>query len=84
MAPSRRAVLRAGLGGAGLAGLSLAACSDRPGPAAAEPAAPGSAFGTGWLFGGEYVPGTEGVGYDDAAFTPVTLPHTVTPLSWGG
>ena len=49
-----------------------------------ETAAPGSAFGTGWLFGGEYVPGSERAGYDDAAFTPVALPHTVTPLSWGG
>jgi beta-galactosidase len=84
LAPSRRAVLRAGLAGAGLAGLSLAACSDGPRPAAAETAAPGSAFGTGWLFGGEYVPGSGRAGYDDAAFTPVTLPHTVTPLSWGG
>jgi hypothetical protein len=43
----------------------------------------GLAFNTGWLFGGEYSPGTERASYDDSAFTPVTLPHTVTPLSWG-
>ena len=46
LAPRRAA---AACGDAGLAGLSLAACSDRPGPAATAPAAPGSAFGTGWL-----------------------------------
>ncbi|HLI36736.1 MAG TPA: glycoside hydrolase family 2 TIM barrel-domain containing protein [Streptosporangiaceae bacterium] len=44
----------------------------------------GSSFSTGWLFGGEYTPGAERAAYDDSAFTPVTLPHTVTPLSWGG
>jgi len=43
----------------------------------------GSAFNTGWLFGGEYTPGAERASYDDSAFTPVTLPHTVTRLSWG-
>ena len=38
-------------------------------------------FGTGWLFG----PAAEGSslpGFDDSGFTAVTLPHTVTPLSW--
>jgi beta-galactosidase len=43
----------------------------------------GSSFNAGWLFG-EYAPGSEGAAYDDSAFTLVTLPHTVTPLSWGG
>ncbi|HWG12887.1 MAG TPA: hypothetical protein VG268_06415, partial [Streptosporangiaceae bacterium] len=62
-------------------------------PAGAAPSSPwaagagessgGSAFNTGWLFGGEYTPGAELASYDDGAFTPVTLPHTVTPLSWG-
>ncbi len=61
----------------------------RPGTAAstraAESAQTMSAFGfnTGWLFGGEYTAGSEAPGYDDSGFTPVTLPHTVTPLSWG-
>ena len=38
-------------------------------------------FGTGWLFG----PAAEGSslpGFDDSSWAAVTLPHTVTPLSW--
>ena len=38
-------------------------------------------FGTGWLFG----PATAGSslpGFDDSALAPVTLPHTVAPVSW--
>ena len=40
-------------------------------------------FGTGWLFG----PAAEGSslpGFDDSGLAPVTVPHTVTPLSWQG
>jgi beta-galactosidase len=47
---------------------------------------PGSAlydFNRGWLFGGEYVAQSETPGFDDSRFTEVTLPHTVTNLSWG-
>jgi beta-galactosidase len=52
------------------------------GPAAA--AAPGSYdFNTSWLFGGGYVTGSADPGYDDTGFAQITLPHTVTPLSWG-
>lgn len=40
-------------------------------------------FNEGWLFGGRYVPSSEGPGFDDGGFTQITLPHTVTPLSWG-
>jgi beta-galactosidase len=40
-------------------------------------------FNQGWLFGGGYAEGSEQPGYDDKRFAPVTLPHTVTPLSWG-
>lgn len=40
-------------------------------------------FNAGWLFGGRYAPGAEAAGFDDRAFAPVTLPHTVVPLSWG-
>ena len=36
-----------------------------------------------WLFGGPYVVGAEAPGYPDAGFTTVTVPHTVTQLSWG-
>jgi beta-galactosidase len=40
-------------------------------------------FNEGWLFGGRYVPGSEDPRFDDGGFTQITLPHTVTPLSWG-
>jgi len=40
-------------------------------------------FNEGWLFGGRYVAGSAGPGFDDRGFTQITLPHTVTPLSWG-
>ncbi len=40
-------------------------------------------FNQGWLFGGVYTDGSEQPGYDDSGFRRVTLPHTVTPLSWG-
>jgi beta-galactosidase len=39
-------------------------------------------FNQGWLFGGEYTPGSAEPGYDDSGFTPVTLPHTAAKLSW--
>jgi beta-galactosidase len=52
-------------------------------PTGAGTSAGGSPFNTAWLFGGGYTPGAERASYDDRAFTPVTLPHTVTPLSWG-
>src|SRR5262249_14444612 len=35
-----------------------------------------------WLFGGEFVGGAEQPGFDDSLFDTVTLPHTVTHLSW--
>jgi beta-galactosidase len=90
---SRRVLLRAGLaGGAGIAALPLltAGCDRTAADVGkdvgkdADPPARGPAFSTGWLFGGEYTPGSEGAAFDDSAFTPVTLPHTVTSLSWGG
>ncbi len=40
-------------------------------------------FSQGWLFGGPYTTGAEQPGFDDSGFAAVTLPHTVTPLSWG-
>jgi beta-galactosidase len=88
-------VLGAGLlAGAGAAGLRLSGIG---GPthhpagdgaattwaASTETSAGGSGFNRGWLFGGEYTPGAERASHDDRAFTPVTLPHTVVPLSWG-
>lgn len=35
-----------------------------------------------WLFGGAFVTGSTAPDFDDSRFTPVTLPHTVTALSW--
>jgi beta-galactosidase len=62
---------------------SLAGCgAARPAPATGARAS--YDFNQGWLFGGPYVPGCTDPGYDDRGFDQVTLPHTVTPLSWGG
>ena len=41
-------------------------------------------FDQGWLFGGRYVRGAELPGHDDSGYERVTLPHTVTDLSWAG
>jgi beta-galactosidase len=38
-------------------------------------------FGTGWLFGAA-AEGSSRPGFDDSGLAPVTLPHTVVPLSW--
>jgi beta-galactosidase len=38
-------------------------------------------FGTGWRFG-PFTAGSELPGFDDSDLATVTLPHTVTPLSW--
>jgi beta-galactosidase len=35
-----------------------------------------------WLFGGKFRQGMMDPGYNDSAFSPVTLPHCVTKLSW--
>ena len=48
------------------------------------PAAPGVyELNQGWLFGGAYVSGAEAPAYSESGFSEVTLPHVVTPLSWG-
>src|SRR6185312_8791681 len=95
--PSRRVVLRAGVLGAAAAVSAGSAGATAP-PAAAsvagtsdERAVAGLAMPTtrridlnqGWLFGGRFADGAQDPGYDDSGFTPVTLPHTVVPLSWG-
>jgi beta-galactosidase len=83
---TRRAALQAGLVGAA----ALAYGVGRPVAAAqaatsANAAGPGGvyAFNQDWLFGGAYVDGAEAPGYPESGFANVTLPHTVTPLSWG-
>lgn len=35
-----------------------------------------------WLFGGKFNPAATAPHFDDAAFSPVSLPHCVTKLSW--
>ena len=48
------------------------------------PSSPGTyPFNQDWLFGGTYVGGAETPGYPEAGFVAVTVPHTVTPLTWG-
>ncbi len=80
---SRRTVLQASLiGGAGVAALPLLALVGgitQPGEQST-----GLAFSmnTNWLFGGQYTAGSESSFYDDSNFAPVTVPHTVTRLSW--
>jgi beta-galactosidase len=81
-------MLRTGALGGAIASLGAGGCSV-PSSSRAARTAPGSAqasydFNAGWLFGGRYAAGCAAPGYDDSAFARVTLPHTVTPLSWGG
>ncbi|MGH3373626.1 MAG: twin-arginine translocation signal domain-containing protein, partial [Actinoallomurus sp.] len=80
---SRRRFLTAS--GAAAAGLAFWSVLDRPAPAGAEPARGPAAraipFDTGWLFG-PATPGSAAPGFDDSGLVTVTLPHTVTPLSW--
>lgn len=83
---TRRAALQAGVVGAA----ALAYRSGRR-PAAAQAATSANSGGPSgayalnrdWLFGGTYVSGAEAPGYSESGFANVTLPHTVTPLSWG-
>jgi beta-galactosidase len=91
---ARREFLRAAAAGAGgVASWALLAARPTAARAAAGPGggtAPAVAhgpagltipFGTGWLFG-PATPGSGDPGFDDSGLAQVTLPHTVTPLSW--
>jgi beta-galactosidase len=93
---ARRQFLRAtATGAAALTGWSVLAGSHAPtaqaaeaGPATGVARAPskGAAarilpFSAGWLFGPATV-GSSQPGFDDSGLQTVTLPHTVTPLSW--
>jgi beta-galactosidase len=90
--PSRRAILRTGAGvgvGGAIASLATAGCSGTgrtgAGLTAASQGAPTArvySFNRGWRFGG-YTEGCADPWYDDSGLAGVTLPHTVTPLSWG-
>ena len=84
---SRREVLQ--VGAVGAAALASAGVLSPPLARAARaavsaPTAPGVyELNQGWLFGGAYVSGAEAPGYSESGFSEITLPHIVTPLSWG-
>jgi beta-galactosidase len=71
------------IGGAGVAALPLLALVGSMSPTS-EPQPTNLAFSlnTNWLFGGQYMAGSESSFYDDSSFAPVVLPHSVTTLSW--
>jgi beta-galactosidase len=84
---SRREVLRAGVLGSAAYALSSAPARAAAGapqgkvkPAPTRPAT--YDFNQGWRFGGHYVNGSQEPGHPDASYERVTVPHTVTPLSW--
>jgi beta-galactosidase len=89
---SRRQLLRAGaIGGAALAWEAAAApLVQARGSRAAKKPKPSRAssgvtynFNRGWRFTEAFPGGSQQPGYPDGGFARVTLPHTVTPLSWG-
>jgi beta-galactosidase len=81
---SRRTLIEIGLiGGAGIAALPLLALVGRLSPSNQPlPTNLNFSLNSDWLFGGQYMAGSESSFYDDSGFAPVTLPHTVSPLSW--
>ncbi|HJY96289.1 MAG TPA: glycoside hydrolase family 2 TIM barrel-domain containing protein, partial [Streptosporangiaceae bacterium] len=81
---SRRALIQASLiGGAGIAALPLLVLIGSMSPSN-EPLPTNLSYSlnSNWLFGGQYMAGSESSFYDDSGFAPVTVPHAVTPLSW--
>jgi beta-galactosidase len=69
----------------GGAGAAIAGCTSQQSSEATVARLPGDevySLNNGWLFGGEFVTGSEYQEFDDRGFEPVTLPHTVVPLSW--
>ena len=81
---SRRALIHAGLiGGAGVAALPLLALVGSMSPSnEPQPTNLSFSLNSNWLFGGQYMAGSESSFYDDSGFASVALPHTVAPLSW--
>jgi beta-galactosidase len=71
------------IGGAGVAALPLLAVVGGMSRKGGQvPVGVTYSMNTNWLFGGQYMAGSESSFYDDSNFAPVTLPHTVTGLSW--
>ena len=80
---SRRTVLQASvIGGAGVAALPLLALVGGITRTGGQPTNLAFSMNTHWLFGGQYTAGSESSFFDDSGFAPVTVPHTVTQLSW--
>jgi beta-galactosidase len=80
---SRRTLLQASLlGGAGVAALPLLALVGTSHDAGQQPVGTTYSMNTNWLFGGQYMAGSESRLYDDSGFASIALPHTVTSLSW--
>jgi beta-galactosidase len=80
----RRQFLRAAAAGtAGAAAWPVTACEPRQVLPPRRPGARLIPFGTGWLFGLASA-GSSQPGFDDSGLQVVTLPHTVTRLSWQG
>lgn len=79
---SRRAFVQAGAGAFALAVLGRPAQANAATVSPRGPAARTVSLNQNWLFGGEYVDGADQPGFDDGHFDTVTLPHTVTHLSW--
>jgi beta-galactosidase len=83
---SRRAVLRASaLGAAAMAAGGAIAPIEAEADVTEGAQLPQGVYSMdqGWLFGGVYATGAERPGYSEVGFGAVTIPHTVTPLSWG-
>jgi beta-galactosidase len=74
---SRRQFIRAGAAAAVLAPSVLTSGQGKTGPAQRNIALDGD-----WLFGGKFSAAAMQPEFNDKGFTTVTLPHTVTPLSW--
>ena len=70
------------IGGAGVAALPLIALVGDITRSGQQPAGLTFSLNTNWLFGGQYTAGSENSFYNDSHFAPVTVPHTVTRLSW--
>ena len=80
---SRRTVLQVSLiGGAGVAALPLLGLVGNVIRTAGQPTNLTYSMNTNWLFGGQYMAGSESSFYDDSNFAPISLPHNVTSLSW--
>jgi beta-galactosidase len=81
MVRRRQFLWAAAAGIAGAAAWLVTACGPRQVRRPRRPGARLIPFGTGWLFGRASA-GSNQPGFDDSGLQAVTLPHTVTRLSW--